>query len=200
MAQPAPSDSDLIRKFLGGHSAAFNALVRRYEESLLGFLARMTQDRTLAEDLFQETFVRIMHALPDYRDTGRFRSWLFSVARNLALDSLRRRSFEQSVFTTSTPNASDSGSATPLEGVADARSSPESHTERREMSAHIEKAIAQLPPEQREVIVLRYVVGMTFREIAELTNCSINTVIGRSRYASKALRALLGEFAPQGGE
>ena len=98
MPIPVPSDGELIEQFVGGRAAAFDALVRRYETMLFGFLTRMVHDDGLANDLFQETFLRVMEALPTYREKGRFQSWLFSVARNLALDALRRRQFEQKLF------------------------------------------------------------------------------------------------------
>jgi len=197
MARPvSPSDAELIDEFLGGQATAFDALVRRYETALLGFLARMTGDGPLAEDLFQETFLRIMQALPDYRERGRFRSWLFSVARNLALDALRRRRFEHGIFrhAPASPDGAEDGDDPVADGIAAEEDAPDALAERAEWAGRLERAIAQLSEEQREVLALRAGAGLTFREIAEITGVSINTALGRMRYATIALRRKLAEY------
>jgi len=188
-----PSDGELIAQFVDGRAAAFDALVRRYETTLSGFLRRMVRDHALADDLFQETFLRVMRSLPTYREEGRFGSWLFGIARNLALDALRRRRFEQELFRRPLQNtASDGTDSALIEGVTDSRLAPDALAERAEWGARLEAAIAELPEEQREVLALRYDAGLTFRQIAEITGSSINTALGRMRYATIALRKKLG--------
>ena len=185
-------DGDLIASFLKGNAAAFDVLVRRYEGPLYAFLRHMVGDGDAADDLFQDTFIRVMKALPDYTETGRFKSWLFGIARNQALDHLRRRNREQAIFYT--PVREDGNESAPLdEGVEDADLQPDAITERSEWSARLEGAVAQLPDVQREVVTLRFDGDLTFRQIAEITGDSINTVQGRLRYAINALRKRLGE-------
>lgn len=186
------SDGELISRFIAGQPAAFETLVRRYETPLAGFLARMVRDKALADDLFQETFLRVMRTLPTYREEGRFRAWMFGIARNLALDALRRQRFELDLFHRPT-HADREETHGPLhEGVSDPRAAPDAQAERSEWRARLEAAIAELPPEQREVLALRYDGGLTFRQIAEITGISINTALGRMRYATIALRKKLG--------
>lgn len=194
----APSDGELIEQFVGGRAAAFDALVRRYETVLFGFLTRMVRDEGLADDLFQETFLRVMQALATYTEKGRFRSWLFSVARNLALDALRRRQFERRLFP-STDRDGDESESDATEGTAAPELAPDSAAARAEMSERLDRAIAGLPAEQREVLLLRYNADLTFREIAEITGDSINTVMGRMRYATTALRKKLAPFVTEDG-
>jgi len=187
------SDGELIAQFKNGDAAAFDALVRRYDAALSGFLHHMVGDAALADDLFQETFLRILHSLPAYQERGRFKSWLFGVARNLAVDALRRHRLERELFHRPAPSDPDRSNARALdEGVADARHAPDVRAERAEWAERLQTAIAELPPEQREVVMLRYGAEMTFRQIAEITEVSINTALGRMRYATATLRRKLG--------
>jgi len=151
----------------------------------------MVRDDALADDLFQETFVRIMNALPAYTEKGRFRSWLFSVARNLALDAIRKGKFERGLFVRQDRENRDDSRHEIADGVADEGSAPDSAIERRELAEQLDLAIAGLPAPQREVLMLRHNADLTFREIAEITGDSINTVMGRMRYATSALRKQL---------
>ena len=183
-------DSDLIASFLNGNAAAFDRLVRRYEAPLYGFLRHMVGDGDAADDLFQDTFMRVMKALPGYQETGRFKSWLFGIARNQALDLLRKRKREQAVFHSSIQDEEEQ--VNPLdEGIEDADLQPDILTEKAEWAGRLEKAIKELPDVQREVLTLRFDGDMTFRQIAEVTGDSINTVQGRLRYAINALRKRL---------
>jgi RNA polymerase sigma-70 factor, ECF subfamily len=184
-------DGELIERFVGGDASSFDTLVRRHERALLGFLVRMVRDEALAEDLFQEAFLRIMEALPGYRERGRFRSWLFSVARNIALDALRRRTFERRLFADSPSKHPDGGEAPVAELFVAPDSGPDDRVEEIERSRVLDRAIAGLPAEQREVLTLRLEGELTFREIAEITGVSINTALGRMRYATIALRRRL---------
>ena len=190
------SDGELIARFKDGDATALDALVHRHEMALAGFLHRMVHDRALADDLFQETFLRIMRRLPSYREEGRFTSWMFGIARNVALDALRRSRFEQELFRRPMASSPDQATAQPAdEGAADPRYGPDMQVERLEWAERLEAAIIDLPAEQREVVALRYGAGLTFREIAEITETSINTALGRMRYATVALRRKLGVAA-----
>lgn len=195
MDRVARPDSDLIADFQRGRVEAFDLLVRRYEKPLFGFLLRLTGDDALANDLFQDTFIRIMERLESYEETGRFKSWLFQVARNLAMDSLRRRQFERGVFRTPVDTNDNDDFTNPLEnGVSADALQPDALAYSSELRVRLRAAIAGLPDEQREVFTLKIEGDLTFREIAEITDTSINTVTGRMRYATEKLRKQLGAF------
>jgi RNA polymerase sigma-70 factor, ECF subfamily len=198
MPEPVPSDGALIEDFVGGRATAFDALVRRYQAEVYGFLVRMVGDESLADDLFQDTFLRVMAALPTYRDKGRFRSWLFSVARNKALDALRRSKLERNIF--ERRSHADGDDVAETEGVTEPALAPDVLAERRELAERLDRAIATLPTEQREVVMLRHSASLTFREIAEVTGDSINTVMGRMRYANSALSKLLAPIMMEDGQ
>ena len=195
MDRVARPDSDLIADFQKGRAEAFDLLVRRHQKPLYGFLLRLTGDDALANDLFQDTFIRIMERLDGYEETGKFKSWLYQVARNLAMDSLRRRQFERGVFQTPVQtDTNDEVTNPPENGISDDTLQPDALTYSSELRARLQAAIAGLPDEQREVFTLKTEGDLTFREIAEITNTSINTVTGRMRYATEKLRTQLGAF------
>jgi RNA polymerase sigma-70 factor, ECF subfamily len=197
MNHAARSDGELIEEYRRGRALAFDELVRRYQEPLYGFLYRFTGDSALANDLFQETFLRFIQRLDEYEEDGRFKSWLYQVARNLAMDALRRRQLERGIFS-SPPSAhsDDTEQDSDIQdGIADPLSAPDVLLENSELGARLTSAVATLPDDQREVVLLKYQGGLTFREIADITGVSINTVTGRMRYATEKLRKHLGEFA-----
>jgi RNA polymerase sigma-70 factor (ECF subfamily) len=182
------SDSELISMFLDGQAAAFDTLVRRYERQVFGFIFGMVQNEALANDLFQETFIRIINALPDYRERGKFASWLLGIARNLALDALRKRRVEGRIFRLEN-RTTDSGNAeSTYPEIPDDIESQADMVEREEWLVRMREALAELPVEQREVVYLRYEADLTFQQIADLTGVSINTALGRMRYALNSLR------------
>lgn len=186
------SDEQLVSRYLEhGDQAAFRQLVERHQERIFGYLLGMVRDRDVANDLFQETFLRVISAMNKTRATythhGRWLSWTMRIARNAALDYLRSRKKWVDV----TPSSDDEG--TPFwdrladDDLVDATDL----MHHGEQSAYLEACIEKLPPEQREVLLLRHETEMTFREIAELTDCSINTALGRMRYALLNLRKMM---------
>ena len=177
-------DMVLIEAYLDGDQAAFAALYGRYKRQLYAYLGRMIpQDPASVDDVFQQTWVRAIRRLPDYRNRELFLAWLMRIAHNLAVDLFRSgaRRGEQSISDV------DPETDMPLTKEGD---TPSGRLDRRELGEAIDRAVQELPPELREVFLLRQ-DGVSFREIAEIQHCSINTSLARMRYALNKLRTSL---------
>lgn len=183
-------DGALVRRYLDGEPDAFAELVARHAPAVLGYLRSRTRSPEAAEDLLQEAFLRVLRALPNYRHTERFRSWLLAIARNLATDREREEgrkrmiSIEQPVGGSATLTLGDT-----LPGPE--RHDPVRRAELRDDAARAMEALAALHPAQREVFELRQ-AGMAFADIARLQRVSINTALGRMHDAVAHLRHALG--------
>jgi len=179
------SDIELIRAFSHGDEAAFEELYHRYDRQLYGYLNNMIGNSSEADEVFEETWLRVIEKLPKYRDEGRFSAWLFRMARNLFIDRLRRRSPERN-------NVSlDDEDAAPV--AAPAFHSPEKVADAGDLAAMIDAALAQLAPELREVFLLRQ-QEVPFKEIALIQQCTINTALSRMQYALRSLRKSLSQI------
>ena len=177
-----PADAVLIKRFLRGEEAAFERLYHRYRRQLYAFLNNLIGPGAECDEVFEETWIRIIDRLPDYRDDGRFGAWLFRVARNLFYDRLRRNRQEREMI----PLDADE----PPQLSAPMGSGPGECLELNEVENLINAALAELPAELRETFLLRQ-QGVAFREIAEIQSCSINTALSRMQYALRALRKAL---------
>ncbi len=185
------SDEQLVTAYLErGDQQAFRVLVERYQEQIFGYLLGMVRNREVANDLFQETFVRVIDAMHNrrasYTRQGRWIAWVMRIARNAALDHLRSRKKWQDVA------AGDEDDGTSFwDRLPDEEPAADLELHSKEQYDMLEACIDQLPPEQREVVLLRQDADLTFREIAELTGVSINTALGRMRYALINLRRMI---------
>jgi RNA polymerase sigma-70 factor (ECF subfamily) len=189
--QTHASDEALVSAYVEQRDeSAFRVLVERHQERVFGFLLGMVRDRSVANDLFQDTFVRVISALQrergSYSQQGRFLGWTLRIARNAALDYLRTRKRWQDKTPTNEEDETSFWDRLPDDGF-----SGEELLHQTEVGDFLRECIDQLPPEQREVLMLRHEADLTFREIAELTDCSINTALGRMRYALLNLRRLM---------
>lgn len=187
----SPTDEHLVAAYLDrGDERAFGLLVDRHQERIFGYLVGMVRDRTVAHDLFQETFFRAIQAMHaqrgSYEQQGRWLAWIMRIARNAALDHLRSRKKWQDV----SPASDDEGPSF-WDRLPDEAPDAAALLGRADLWQEVEAAIEQLPPEQREVVLMRHQSELTFREIAELTDVSINTALGRMRYALINLRKLM---------
>jgi len=183
------TDERLMERFRRGDAAAFEALMRRHRGAVHGFLVRCLGDRARAEDLTQEAWLRVIAAAPRWEERARFRTWLFTVARNLAADDARRRAFRGTTVPLEGPGA-PVGEAVP---AAD-DPPPDAVAEGALLRPRLEAAIASLPPEQREVFLLREYADVPFSEIATITGAPEPTVKSRMRYALEQLRRRLEEM------
>jgi len=184
------SDEQLMLRFQGGDAGAFELLMRRHRGPTFTFLSRLTGDRPLAEDLLQETWLRVIGAAPRWEARARFRTWLYTVARNLAADEARRRALRRSAPL----DGPGPDGQPPLDRLADPGPGPEDGAADAQLRPRLLAAVAALPEEQREVFVLREYAGVPFAEIAEITGAPEPTVKSRMRYALLGLRKTLAEL------
>lgn len=186
-----PTDDSLVSAYVDhGDERAFRMLVERHQERVFGFLLGMVRDREVANDLFQETYIRVISVLQkqraSYTGQGKFLGWTVRIARNAALDYLRTRKRWQDVS-----NRSDEDDSSYWDRLPDETMLSDETLHNSEQRDVLYSYIDRLPPEQREVLLLRHEADLTFREIAELTDCSINTALGRMRYALLNLRRMI---------
>ena len=184
------TDEELVSKYLQEKDeVAFRRLVERHQERVFGYLVGMVRDRSIANDLFQETYFRVIRALSNdrgsYTRQGKWINWVMRIARNATLDHLRSRKKWSDV------DGGDDDGDSFWDRLADSEVSSDDLMHLSEQREWLEECIEQLPPEQREVLLLRHESELTFREIAEMTDCSINTALGRMRYALLNLRKMI---------
>ncbi len=179
-----------------GDVNAFAQLVERHEKPLWNFLRRFVKDAATAEDLLQETFMRVVKAAADWKPDAKFSTWLYTIARNLCTDQARRAVFRN----TASLDADGEGSGLRLlDRLGSNDRGAETAAIHRETAARIEAAIGDLPAEQREVFLMREVMALPFAEIAQAVGASEPTVKSRMRYALERLQKALAEFRDLAG-
>jgi len=191
------SDKSLIDAHRKGDKTAFAELLRRYGDSVLGYLMRMTGSRERAEDLFQETFKRVHEKAHTLRG-NRFKPWLFTIATNVAIDGMRRRKRLQVVSLNQNLDCAE-GRCEELGAVAvaDNRCEPSQKAIMAEQKEQVRQAVESLPANQRATLVLAYYQQLSYQEVAEALGCSIGTVKAQMYRALKTLAQRLPEI---GGE
>ncbi|MGD2123256.1 MAG: sigma-70 family RNA polymerase sigma factor [Gemmatimonadota bacterium] len=171
------TDSQVVQQFLDGDPRSFGELVERYDKRLLNFVYRTVGDRERAQDLVQETFVRVYRHLHRFDQTKKFSTWIYTIAGNLAKNELRNRSRNPLVlFQTIKKNWE--ADHRPLEWE-DTKLRPDDLFRKRHLKEMVEKSVAQLPEHHRIVFVLRELEGKTYEEIADITGCNLGTVKSR---------------------
>jgi RNA polymerase sigma-70 factor, ECF subfamily len=199
VAEPLPplqsaSDQEVVSAARAGAEAAYRELVRRYERPVFSLIYRMVRNRELAEDLSQETFIKVLNALASYRPEFKFSSWVFKIANNAAIDHLRRRELD-TLSLEGSPHAdtAEKIEATSLQ-IGERAESALDAVANKELGSEIERAIAQLRPEYRSCILLRHVEGRPYEEIAELLELPLGTVKTYIHRARNELRLALGHL------
>ena len=182
------TDNELVEKFISGNQQAIDTLIRRHRKRVFGYILLLVKNHTTAEDVFQDTFVKVIHSLQQgkYIENGRFVSWVMRIAHNLIIDHFRR---EKQLNTISNEN-------TPVDIFNSSRFSDknvEEHLVYDQILSDVRNLVDCLPDEQKEVVLLRHYAGLSFKEIAEQTNVSINTALGRMRYALINMRKIMEE-------
>jgi RNA polymerase sigma-70 factor (ECF subfamily) len=171
------TDSEIVQRFLDGDERAFGDLVERYDQRLLNFVYRTVGDRERAQDLVQETFVRVYRHLHRFDQSKKFSTWIYTIAGNLAKNELRNRSRNPLVLFQTIKKNWDADHR-PLEWE-DTKLKPDDLYRKRFLREKVEEAVAELPEHHRVVFVLRELQGKTYDEIAEITGCNLGTVKSR---------------------
>ncbi|HOO76501.1 MAG TPA: sigma-70 family RNA polymerase sigma factor [bacterium] len=188
--QDQESDAEVIAACLGGEVDRYRVLVSRYKGRVYGMVYGIVFDHGHAEDIVQEAFIRAFRSLGGFRKQSGFYTWIYRIARNLAIDSLRRRRPEFSLEENLEIFSSAAGGGLGPAGR---------EAEREELHEQVRKAMTLLKPEHREILFLREWEGMSYREISENMHCSLGTVMSRLHYARRRLSELL-ERRPAGAK
>lgn len=187
MNQSLINDQELINQYLSGDHSCIEALIRRYKRKIFTYIFLNVKDRHLAEDLFQDTFIKVINTLRagSYNDEGKFLPWVLRIAHNLIIDFYRKSN--------RIPVVDNDDNYDIFNTIRIYDESVEERMVTDQIHKDVKKLLDMLPEEQREVIVMRHFADMSFKEIADQTNVSINTALGRMRYALINLRKLIKE-------
>lgn len=179
------SDSELLSLYSTGNEGAFAHLLRRYKSKVFTAVYLIVKDRDVATDLTQDVFIKVVDMLraDRYREEDKFDRWLMRIAHNMAIDFFRRKK--------KTPTRSIDDGGEVLNDIRFSEAPTEHYTMQEEVFAQLRQLIEQLPDSQREVLVLRHYADLSFKEIADKTGVSINTALGRMRYAILNLRRMM---------
>ena len=182
------SDRVLLNNYLLGDRSAISELIERHSKRVRSYIGMMVKDDAVADDIFQETFIKAVKVIDEgrYTDSGKFLSWILRIAHNRVLDHFRREKANRLI------NEQDAGYDV-IGTLRYAENTAEDDIVYSELMESVRKLIDELPEEQQEVVRLRYYSKLSFQEIAEQTEVSINTALGRMRYALINLRRLIKE-------
>ncbi len=183
-------DDELMIRLQGGEGAAFSAIVARHERALIGFFFHNTRDLQLAEDLTQETLLKVYHQSWDYLPLGRFRGWLFRIARNLLIDDVRRRSHDALIRAVGQGRRDEDEDA-PLARVAAEVAPPETNIEQQDLRRLVSELLDEIPDDQRMTFVLHHYSDLPLAEVSQIMEASEATTKSRLRLAREKLAAKL---------
>ena len=181
------TDQELIKTYLSGHDKAFEILLKRHKDKIYTSIYLFVKDTEKANDIFQDVFIKIVDTLRKgkYNHEGKFLQWAMRISYNMCVDNFRRNKRRTKV------------SATETFDIFDVLESKDENMEttmiKSQMHQRVRKLVDQLPPEQKEVVILRHYADMSFKEISQLTRVSINTALGRMRYALINMRKMANE-------
>ena len=182
------TDYELVQRFIKGEQSCFEEIIHRHKKKVFAYISLYIRDQALVEDIFQDTFLKVIQSVKSgkYYDNGKFLSWVMRIAHNLIIDHFRRTrqmntvsndDYESDIF--NSKKFSD-------ENVEDVLI-------KKQIQKDVRMLIAQLPDDQKEVVILRHYACLSFKEIADITDVSINTALGRMRYALINLRKIMEE-------
>ena len=182
------SDHELLNTYISGNEDSINVLLNRHRKRILDYIYMMVKNRDVADDIFQETLIKVVRFVQEgrYTENGKFLSWVLRIAHNQVIDYFRQKKQRNNV------SEGDAG----YDILNNQKFSDHTVAEKlitNQIETDVRKLIDFLPPEQKEVVLMRYYMGLSFKEIAEQTDVSINTALGRMRYALINLRKLIDE-------
>ncbi len=182
------TDHELIHEFVNGRSSSIEVLIHRHKNRVYTYILLLVKNEQLAEDIFQDTFIKVIHSLKEgkYKDTGRFVAWVIRIAHNLVIDHFRK---EKQISTIS----NDRCDLDIFNNKKLTDKNIEDDLISDQICEYLRILVERLPEDQREVVLLRHYGDLSFKEIASQTNVSINTALGRMRYALINLRKLIKE-------
>jgi RNA polymerase sigma-70 factor (ECF subfamily) len=178
-------DQELVRNYINGHEESLSELVTRHQKKVFTYIRMLVKDSELAEDLFQDVFVKVIHTLKsgNYNEEGKFLPWVMRIAHNISIDHFRNA---KRIPVVQTKDDFDIFRTLRIED-----DNVEEKLIQEQILEDVKKLIVELPAEQQEVLILRHYADMSFQEIAAFTNVSINTALGRMRYALINLRKIV---------
>lgn len=185
MTNTKVTDAVLIRKYIGGNEEALSVLIDRHQQRIYSFIYSKVYSKDIAEDIFQDTFIKVIRTLKKgaYNEEGKFLPWVMRIAHNLVIDHFRRNK--------RLPKFEHNGDFNIFTVLSDSELNAEKQLIRQQTESDLQQLIEQLPKDQLEVLVMRMYQDMSFKEIAEKTGVSINTSLGRMRYALINLRKFI---------
>mgnify|MGYP000330881771 FL=1 len=185
----ACTDDELVCRYADGNNEAFDVLLKRHESKIYSYIYYIIKDRDKADDIFQETFVKAIMTIRQgrYTGNGKFFSWISRIAHNLIIDSYRQEKIENNI--SNEDNSLDIFNRKEL-----SEGNIEDHIIQSQINSDIRRLVEALPDNQREVVKLRYYKNLSFKEIADVTNVSINTALGRMRYAILNIRRMAEQY------
>lgn len=185
MKQELQTDSVLVSNYVDGDENALSTLVYRHKQKIYSFIYSKVLDRDVTEDIFQDTFIKVIKTikLGKYNEEGKFLPWVMRIAHNLVIDYFRKNN--------RMPKFDNSGDFNIFSIIGDSSLNAEKQLIKDQIDTDLQKIILELPDDQRDVLVMRIYKDMSFKEIAECTGVSINTALGRMRYALINLRKLI---------
>jgi RNA polymerase sigma-70 factor (ECF subfamily) len=189
MKRVQKNDEELLALYMAGNVACMDMLINRYKSKVFTAIYLVVNDRYIAEDIFQETFLRVIHTIGKgkYEESGKFLPWVIRIARNLSMDYFRS--------TKRMPTISSSEDNDIFANMRFDQSNSEEMAINLQKKKGLRELIKMLPVEQKEVLILRHYGDLSFKEIADVCNCSINTALGRMRYALINLKKMIEERA-----
>lgn len=181
-------------RFQHGERSALTVLVRRHQSGLYNYAFRQLGSKALAEEAVQEVFVRVAESAPDFKHQARFSTWVYTILRNFCVDVVRKESLRKHASLDQPRRGEGDEGPTLGEVLGDRSADVERTATSNELSSRLERAVAALPQEQRDVFLMREISNLPFKEIAEVIGISENTVKSRMRYALERLQEALSEY------
>lgn len=185
MEKNSITDSTLVSDYILGKEAALEVLIKRHQQRLFSFIYSKVQDRDITEDVFQDTFIKVIRTLKkgNYNEEGKFLPWVMRIAHNLVIDHFRK--------TNRMPTFKNTDEFDIFSILGDGNLNAEKQIIQEQIHTDVRELVNELPEEQKEVLIMRMYKDMSFKEISENTGVSINTALGRMRYALINMRKLI---------